>query len=115
MLLFEKYLSLPFIRKFSSNGNKTLVVSFGLLKITWMNEKLSQLFLTVIGMGLNDINKVINHDLIVSKLENENEALLEDIDALKETIKNLLDAEKIEKVEMVEKKVKKSSKKVKAE
>ena len=100
MILFELNLGLPKIRKFSDNGNTTMVCNFGLFKITWMNKKLSSLFLHVVGMGLKDIENITNNELklllIQSEyaenyelLQQENLQLLEDINSLQNDISML--------------------------
>lgn len=100
MILLESNLALPSIKRFSKDGNKTVVIQFGLFKITWLNFKLSQLFLTVISMGLNNLDKIVNHDVemdalrnkyedIIKNLEHYQEELLEDNAALKESVQNL--------------------------
>ena len=71
MLLMELGVSIPKIKRYSNNGNVTVVVNFGLLKLTWLNAKLSALFMSVIGMGLSDIEKIANHDLQIATMQKD--------------------------------------------
>jgi hypothetical protein len=108
MILIECALGLPKIKKFSDNGNNTIVVNFGLFKITWLNKKLSGLFLHVVGMGLKDIENITNNELkmlvIQSEYEeslhhsqDENLELMNDINSLKNDILELEKSKKSKK------------------
>jgi hypothetical protein len=71
MILVEFGIRIPRIKRYSNNGNVTVVVNFGLLKLTWLNAKLSALFMSVIGMGLSDIENIANHDVQIAIMQKE--------------------------------------------
>ena len=76
MFLIEFGVAFPKIKRFSNNGNVTVVINFGLVKVTWLNAKLSALFMTVVGMGLADIEKIANHDAQILIMQQEFEEAL---------------------------------------
>lgn len=91
MILFEFGLSKPAIKKYQNEFHTTLVVNLGLFKMTWLSESLTQLFLKVVSLGLQDIELLSNYKEKEALLINSYEMKLEELQEINVALEKSID------------------------